>query len=245
MKLNGVEMDKQVLEDMFTKMASVQGTVEVKEKFEEEQDKKFSFELKNCNNQAEIPARYGQCLFSDYDYGELGIKIQRFAMNPEDQFLLLCGPTGVGKTSLMCASLHERALKDLPAGFYFNNRFLAPKLRTCRSFSARENEEAFLRRLSKVPFLCIDEVGTCPSFKEEAEFMTTLICARYDEKLPTFISTNLSGINFAFLICGIENPPREREEQQKLVDHLKATNATLNRFYNNSIRTSLTTESHR
>ena len=190
----------------------------------------FRQEIKDCNTVSNIPFRYKNSLFSDFDFGKCGKEVEKFALKPLDNVFLLFGGTGVGKTTLLCSTLHERAIKGLPAGYYFNNRLLMPILRTCRSFSAKENEESLYRRLSTYPFLCIDEVGASSNLKEEGEFLTNLLCARYDNEYPTFIATNLSPNNFKLLICGIDINSVSEPQKNELCRTLDKTNATLNRI---------------
>lgn len=202
-------------------------------------------DLKQSNIIAEIPFRFAETTLKDIDQ-TLASKVKDFALSSNnDKVFLLFGSVGMGKTSAMCAAIHERQCNGLDCGLYFSIRFLMPKLRTTRSFSAKENEESFYRRLSTVPFLCLDEIGTCPNRDEEREFLTTILSARYDNCLPTFIATNLSPYKFKYLITGVDGSDKSAEEQKVLCDHLDKTNAMLNRIKSVAIPYTVSGESYR
>lgn len=204
-----------------------------------------SADIKLSNCISELPNRFANTTFNDISV-ELASKVKPFALKQKnDEIFLLFGQIGLGKTSAMAAAIHERQLKGLDCGLYFSIRFLLPRLRTCRSFSAKENEEAFYRRLSTASFLCLDEVGTCADKNEEREFLTTVISARYDNMLPTFISTNLSPNKFKYLITGNDYSDRTVEEQVVLCKDLDKTDPVLNRIKSVAIPYAITGESYR
>lgn len=243
MELNGAKIDKDTINNMFKNFDC--NETETNEKIQKSNEADDLIKIKECNRISDIPDRYKYSRFSDFDYNGLEDEVKDFALNSADGAFLIVGPTGVGKTSLLCSALHERAVNDLAAGLYFNDRFLMPMLRTCRSFSAKENEEAFVRRLSKVPFLCIDEIGASSKPMEEAEFLSLIICARYDNKLPTFLVTNLNLVNFSLLLCGIDTTNMNEGTRKERYIHLKKVNATLDRFNSIAITRNLIGDSHR
>lgn len=245
MQVNGADVRKQELNEMFNKIVSSANSEAAEQTVEQAYEVMSKSKIKECNHVSNIPDRYKYSRFSDFEYGEIGNDVKKFSLNPNSNAFLLYGPTGVGKTSLICSALHERAVNDLSAGLYFNNRFLMPTLRTCRSFSAKENEESFVRRLSRVPFLCIDEVGASSNLKEEGEFLSLLICARYDNNLPTFIATNLDTLNFSLLLAGVDLNETPDCKKKELCLRLKKSNATLDRFNSIAIKRYLPGDSYR
>lgn len=190
--------------------------------------KENTLSIKESNIRSNLPKRFENALFSDYEH-QFTDELRAFALNPDDKIKILMGSVGVGKTHLLASAIHERAIKGLDCGLYFSTITLLPKLRTSRSFSAKESEEAFIQRLANTPFLCYDEFGSCTNSKEEAEFASTVLKMRYDNALPTFIATNLSPSNFKLYLCGIERGDRSPEEVEKLCKELEESNATLNR----------------
>lgn len=201
-------------------------------------------ELRQANEIGDIPFRFASARLSDID-ADFAAKVKLFCLNPRDKVFIVFGGVGTGKTTAMTAAMHERKLNGLDCGKYFSIRNLSTRLRTCRSFSARENEEAFIRDLSTVSFLCFDEVGTCLNRAEEREFLEVVLNNRYDNGLPTFIATNLSPSNFKFLIAGVDYTGETDEERKALIEHLDETHPTLNRIKSVVITHALTGKSHR
>lgn len=210
--------------------------------FEEKQEEKKDFNAININ--ANIPTRFKNVTFNDIDK-TLADKVRNFALKDSDNVFLLFGECGLGKTSAMCAAIHERFLKGFETALYFSVRLLMPTLRNCRSFSAHESEINFYRTLSTVPFLCIDEVGTCPVPSEEREFLSTVIATRYDNMLPVFISTNLSPLGFKGLITGVDVNVSDPAKRKELSQQLDKEYAILNRIKSVAITHNLIGESYR
>lgn len=202
-------------------------------------------ELKQANVISNVPSRFSLTTFKDLKQGFIP-QVKSFCLQSvSDKVFLLFGKVGLGKTSAMIAAIHERRLNGLDSGYYFSNRFLMPKLRTSRSFSAKENEEQLYQKFSTVSFLCLDEVGSVPNIAEEREFLNTVISARFDNMLPTFISTNLTPFEFKCLIAGIDAKSMPPDEQRKRNAELDKENAILNRLKSVSIPVVLTGESFR
>ena len=208
-------------------------------------NKATQFEMTQANIIANVPKRFFETTFNDIDK-TLADKVKSFCLTQKsDRIFILFGNVGLGKTSAMAASIHERKIKDMDCGLYYSIRFLMPTLRNCRSYSAQENELQFYKRLSEVSYLCLDEVGTCPVIAEEKEFLTTVLAARFDNQLPTFIATNLSPYEFKFLITGVNSCDKTLEEQKVLCQKLDKESAILNRIKSVAIPYILTGESYR
>lgn len=180
----------------------------VQKKLAEENEKARRRLIDESNERAHIPMRFKDTFFSGLD-GKYTEEFRHFSVEEDnDKVLLIAGPCGTGKTSVLCASLHERALNGLPCGLYMSDRFLSQTIRTSRLFTAKENEADFYERLSTVSFLCLDEVGTAEEPEVERRFIRTIIASRYDNMLPTVISTNLPFKLFKeFLSVGGDNDP--------------------------------------
>lgn len=168
--------------------------------------KKFSEENRttwnNANNNSQLPRRFWETTFEDHK-NELTDEVKEFSVAPNnDHVLILMGHAGCGKTTLMASAMHERVKNGLHAGLYFQMRTLSPTVRSTRSFKASESEIEFYQRLATVPFLCLDEVGTCDDQQLELYFLRTIISLRYDNCLPMMISTNLNWEYFKKFISG-------------------------------------------
>lgn len=185
--------------------------------------------LKAANISGNIPLRYSNCRLSDYKYS-FANDLWDFIKNPRDRVLLLSSSVGCGKTTILSAIMHERAILGLSAGLYFNDLTLSSMLRTCRSFSAKESEYDLIQRLATVDFLAIDEFGVDKNLDEESEFISTVLRLRYDNNLPTAIATNLTIARFKISICGISTQDKSVEELKELMPKLEANHPTLNRL---------------
>lgn len=203
-----------------------------------------SAELQQANIIGNIPFRFAESRLSDVEES-LAIKVRTYCLDPKDKVFIIFGGVGTGKTTAMTAAMHERKLNGLDCGKYFSIRNLSTKIRTCRSFTAKENEEMFITDLSTCRFLCLDEIGTCHNRAEEREFLETVLNNRYDNGLPTFIATNLSSNNFKFLIAGVDYAKETKEKQAELCAILDKNHATLNRLKSVAIVHKLLGESFR
>lgn len=201
-------------------------------------------DFKEVNLVSHIPERFKDSTFNDVD-SELAEKLKDFALKDSDRIFLLFGESGLGKSTSLSAAIHERSLKNLGAGLYFSIRFLMPVLRSCRSFSSQENELQFYNRICTVPFLCLDEVGTCPVTSEEREFLSTVFATRYDNMLPTFAATNLSPLDFKGLITGVDVNISDSVLRKELSQKMDKEYAILNRIKSVAITHTLTGESYR
>lgn len=185
--------------------------------------------LFKSNELAEVPKRFWTARFSDHpdDFTE---RAKKLCLNPSDRILFLFGNVGRGKTTILCSAIHERAFEGLNGSLYYSILNLEMDLRRCRNFSTDEDEKKFIDRLSSIPFLCIDEVGTCLDPKEEAYFLRRVLCQRYDNQLPTWIATNLSPSSFKALICNVNLDGKTAEERKNICEQLDKENVVLNRI---------------
>lgn len=103
----------------------------------------------------------------------------------------LVGPTGTGKTSLMCAFWHDLCVLGgrWPSGWW-HARHLTAHL-TDTGVSATERR-ARLNDMTTAPWLCIDDLGTDPGTEWSREVMQTVLEDRHANALPTFLTSNLT-----------------------------------------------------
>lgn len=104
--------------------------------------------------------------------------------------LLLTGPTGTGKTFEAYGALRHIAAAG-PDRFEMISMTSADmygSLRPSKTVGASEHE---LRRLSRVPYLLLDDFGTAKASEWTEEVTFRLLNWRYNECLPTVLTSNL------------------------------------------------------
>lgn len=172
-----------------------------------------SYLIEQANRYAKIPARFSKTRLSDYpnDFTQHGMNFALKVKN--DKIFVLAGPSGSGKTTFLTAMQHERAVNNLPAGFYFSARRLAPMLSSSRSFSSKVSEDDVIEMFCTVPFLIFDEFGTCEDPQLEKNFFRTVLACRYDNELPMGVGTNFSPAAFkSYVSLGEGDPIMDRLE---------------------------------
>jgi DNA replication protein DnaC len=126
--------------------------------------------------------------------GEAKETAEKYSNNLEG-WLVLTGPTGVGKTHLAIAIATQR-LKSYQS-LYFG--FLPNILERLRNFnqpsSNGQNPSAFLSFLIDCPFLIIDDLGSQASSHWAEEKIYQIIVGRHNAELPTVITTRASNID--------------------------------------------------
>ncbi|MFD6417012.1 ATP-binding protein [Streptomyces sp. NPDC060194] len=113
-----------------------------------------------------------------------------FADNADAGALLLTGQTGTGKTHQAYGALRRIAAGG-PARFELvavNSADMYGNLRPSQVVGAAERE---LRRLSEVQYLLLDDLGTAKTSEWTEEVTYRLINYRYNQCLPTIITSNL------------------------------------------------------
>ena len=99
--------------------------------------------------------------------------------------LILCGPNGVGKTTIARNITHQSILKGYTALFTTAAAML-------NELAALDSDSALRRRIqyyAKPTLLVIDEVGYLSYSNRHADLLFEIITQRYENK-STFITTN-------------------------------------------------------
>jgi DNA replication protein DnaC len=113
----------------------------------------------------------------------------RFADNPEN-WLLLEGPYGCGKTHLAAAIGNERLRRGEPVVF-ITVPDLLDHLRSAYGPSSEMGYDETFDRVRDTPMLILDDLGTENSSPWAKEKLFQLFNHRYSKRLPTVITTNI------------------------------------------------------
>jgi DNA replication protein DnaC len=100
--------------------------------------------------------------------------------------LLICGPTGVGKSWIACAVGHAACRADHSVRFYRMPRLIDELARA----SAMNNRSSFFRGLAKVELLVLDDFGLAPLTESTRRDLLEILDDRYD-KQSTLITSQL------------------------------------------------------
>jgi DNA replication protein DnaC len=146
---------------------------------------------------SEIPARYADCEFSNYQTGgndglaAAKIKIETWAgQYPLDRSgLLLVGPSGVGKTHLSVAALKQLIKKGVHC-LFCDYRELLKKIQNSYNPSVQTTELELLRPIFETEVVLLDDLGAVKPSEWVWDTVSLVLNARYNEKLTTIITSN-------------------------------------------------------
>jgi DNA replication protein DnaC len=99
--------------------------------------------------------------------------------------IILCGPNGVGKSTLACNIAYQAVLQGHTALFTTAGHML-------NDLASQDGDNALRRRIKyyvQPTLLCIDEVGYLSYSNRHADLLFEIISRRYQEK-PTLVTTN-------------------------------------------------------
>jgi DNA replication protein DnaC len=157
----------------------------------------LSTQAKHLLVASEIPARYADCEFSNYQagasegIGTAKIKIETWtAQYPLDRSgLLLIGPSGVGKTHLSVAALKRLTEKGVHC-LFCDYRELLKKIQNSYNPSVQTTELDLLRPIFETEVVLLDDLGAVKPSEWVWDTVSLILNARYNEKLTTIITSN-------------------------------------------------------
>jgi len=157
----------------------------------------LSTQAKHLLVASEIPARYADCEFSNYQagasegIGTVKIKIETWtAQYPLDRSgLLLIGPSGVGKTHLSVAALKRLTEKGVHC-LFCDYRELLKKIQNSYNPSVQTTELDLLRPIFETEVVLLDDLGAVKPSEWVWDTVSLILNARYNEKLTTIITSN-------------------------------------------------------
>jgi DNA replication protein DnaC len=109
--------------------------------------------------------------------------------------IVLMGPTGVGKTGLACGLL-LKALREGHRALFVRAQDLFDDM---YASVADQSTRKFLNHLSKIPLICVDELGYLNLKPEQTNIFFKLMEERY-RRFPTIITTNLDFVEWGGLL---------------------------------------------
>jgi DNA replication protein DnaC len=137
--------------------------------------------------------------------------------------VLLCGPTGVGKSWIACAIGHSVCRADHSVRFFRMPRLIDELARA----TAMSNRSGFFRQIAKVDLLILDDFGLAPLTEQTRRDLLEVLDDRYDKK-STLITSQLPV-----------------EQWHAYLGDPTLADAILDRLVHNSYRLNLTGESMR
>lgn len=152
---------------------------------------------------AQIPRRYEHCDFESFAIHKPNPSLDAAKLYskklvdeyPTDFGLLFAGPTGVGKTHLGVAVLHElMKTKGVPC-LYYDFLKLLKDIRDSYNPVSHTSEMRVLGPVLDVEVLMLDDLAAFDPTDWVRETLTHIINSRYNEKRVTLITTTLASGN--------------------------------------------------
>lgn len=138
---------------------------------------------------AKVPLRFLSASFQNTQ-NNICDSVKKFSENGNG-ICVITGGNGTGKTRTAACAIRNRIDNGLTAGKFISCKYeVCPLIRSSRSFKAEHSEQQILESFYKTPFLVIDEAGRGDDQTISKSFLVNVLSARYDNELPTLITTN-------------------------------------------------------
>jgi DNA replication protein DnaC len=152
--------------------------------------------------QAEIPARYARCEFSNFiTYANDRLlsavaSARRFAESfpVVDKGLLIIGPPGIGKTHLAIATLKQAIRSTGVQGRYYDTRGLLTRIRSTYNSLTKTAEMDVIRPVMEARLLILDDLGAERLTDWVEETMNVIVNSRYNARLATIFTSNYEDV---------------------------------------------------
>jgi DNA replication protein DnaC len=182
-------------------------------------------QAKHFLSASEIPARYANCDFSNYETGgndglaTAKLKIESWAAQyPVDRTgLLLIGPSGVGKTHLSVAALKELTQKGVHS-LFCDYRELLKKIQNSYNPSVQTTELDLLRPVFETEVVLLDDLGAVKPSEWVWDTVSLVLNTRYNDKLTTLITSNF--LDGASATAERVDGPRRAAREETLGDRI-------------------------
>jgi DNA replication protein DnaC len=173
--------------------------IEIMKQQEEEEKRRRQIEYEKWEEirliNMRIPLRYRGLSLANYTVASAGQEkvvefLREYKKRPYKNMenLIIHGPPGTGKTHMICAFIQGCKMKEAQ---YWKLSDIIRTIRDSYSPQSGESELQFLKKLSHIPILVIDEIGRQAGTKFEGNSMFDLLDDRYDNLLPTILISNL------------------------------------------------------
>jgi DNA replication protein DnaC len=182
-------------------------------------------QAKHFLSASEIPVRYSDCDFSNYETGgndglaTAKLKIEAWAAQyPVDRTgLLLIGPSGVGKTHLSVAALKQLTQKGVHC-LFCDYRELLKKIQNSYNPSVQTTELDLLRPVFETEVVLLDDLGAVKPSEWVWDTVSLVLNARYNDKLTTLITSNF--LDGASAAAERLDGPRRASREETLGDRI-------------------------
>ena len=150
-------------------------------------------------NAARLPARSALSTFESFlpeceeqqmALASAELTAKRYRPDSPPKGFIVAGPTGTGKTHLLCATLRHLTLEVGIAARYVESSFLFSEIR--RGFSAGRSGLDAIAPLVEVEVLAVDEIGKGRGSAFEMDTLDELIARRYNASRTTLLATTYS-----------------------------------------------------
>ena len=143
---------------------------------------------------ARIPSEYLGKTFADYDVDELNknaVACAKKLVEHADRGAYFFGSVGTGKT-LLAAIIAQEIIKNGRTVIFATVPNISTMIRSTFKDNSEYSETEILDQLYTVPTLILDDVGMEVPTKFVCETISRIINARYNSKLQTIMTSNLS-----------------------------------------------------